>query len=156
MVMTLLVFILFGISFAQDDSQKNIKKEMEQIEKENKSISNEEQKLCSGLLISMLRLAEKADSSDSAKQELKKEIKTFEENRPDSKDRIHIVLTIRSLNDMSNVVEKIQSFDGFIEEAGKSVPYIICKIHPKWLLNLIRDDSIMRITNQMMGHTQMQ
>ena len=141
------ILLIASSAFTQGNFYQRVTKDMEQRDKEKKSLTKEEQKLSCGLLVTMLQMAEKADSSDSIKQEFKKRVNEYERNKVDSKDRIHIIIVLRSIADIGNMVTKIQSLDGIVEEQGETVEYVVCKIHPKKLRDLILDNSVNRITD---------
>jgi len=138
----LFIFQAHVYLFAQNDEfHQRIEQAGARIDSEKRSLSKEERKFDSGLLLHIPRLSEQADTSVQASEELKSTLAQFTHLNADSSNRISIVLKLESNSDTSYVVSLIQSNRGIIEVVGKA-KYIRCRIHPNGLRALISDDSV--------------
>ena len=147
---TLLIFVT--ISSAQDESFKtNVRKHIIEAEREALLRTPQENKL-EGVLYTLLKSSERADTSAEAKAKFSLIMRDDKRLHVDSLGRIRIVVYLWTLGAADSVSSLIESQDGVVEHVGL-VPYMIGRISPRRLRNLISCELIQRIGEENPGHT---
>ncbi len=141
----ILIFAICGHSaIAQTDLNKKTIEQAERAKKEKALRTDEENKLISSLY-DLMTTAEAADSSQEQRQHLADVLKMDKDLRADSKGRVHVVIYVRSADDRPGVKAVIRALGGESERVGNQ-PVVSCWIHPKRLRDLIKVNSISRIS----------
>lgn len=137
-IVTQTASILLGcsIAFSQGGFNKNVRDNIVKIEKEKEKRTSDENKLLDGLY-DILKLSEESDTSAAKKIQFIKRLQDWEILQADSNERILIVLQLLTPANIDPVVDTITALDGSVVEVGKTVPFIVCQIHPCKLRNLI-------------------
>jgi hypothetical protein len=150
--LTLSFFINAFLAYGQDDSNATTVNAFERAKQEYASRSNDEKKMQFGTY-ELLRTAEAADSSDEAKQKFKDILKNDKSLKADSKDRVRVMVHLKSIADRIDVIEFLQSSDGVVEKTYPDYPYVLCKIHPKKLRALASLSSVVTVQRNVEGYT---
>ncbi len=149
-ILTRMAIILFlfmltvNEAFTQIDSfQINVNRNIEKKILEKAAVTDEENKL-RGVLLNILQLSEKSDTSLESQTKLTHFFNNLKSLKNDSLGRIKVVLNLSSTNDTNSVKEMIESIGGIVDKVGR-IPFIICRIPPKKLRNLINSPFIRNI-----------
>jgi hypothetical protein len=136
---------------SEREMDRKMQKQVEELERRKSLLTSQEQRLDSGLYELML-LAEQADTSAEKARELRFQVRASESLDADSTDRVRIAVYLPSTAFSAEVVDNVKAHDGEIIFGGNS-SCILCRIHPKWFRQLLRLQSIDRISTQSEGHT---
>ena len=98
--------------------------------------SGDEVKL-EGDLREILHLAEQADSSSESRRMLDQLLEKYRGGQIDSLNRIDIELELGETSAYDSITALVQAQDGKVDYMGSFSSYMICRVHPKTLRDLI-------------------
>ena len=122
-------------SFAQNDFNGNVAKQIEQSEQAQARLSEDDKRL--GYFYRIVCLAEAADTSTKSKQQLERYV--------DQDGLVKVLFILRDITATAQLIDEIKSHNGIVIQAGKYVAYILGRVPPKSLRQNIKSKDILRL-----------
>jgi len=120
---------------AQSDFNSRVIIQTDKLDSARAQRSEDDKRL--GYFYQIVSLAEKADTSEQSKEQLKMYV--------DNDGRIDVHFVLRDISTIDNVVKQIKALDGIVINSGKYVAYIIGKVYPKSLRQIVKSDDVLRV-----------
>ena len=120
---------------AQNDFNSRVIIQTDKLDSARARRSDDDKRL--GYFYQIVSLAERADTSEQCKEQLKMYV--------DSEGRIDVNFVLRDISMIDSVVKQIKSLDGIVINSGKYVAYVIGKVYPRSLRQIIKSDDVLRV-----------